>query len=81
MLEVMRGKKPDRPPSGFSDALWDLLLVAWDEEYASQPPKRPSVRMILDQLKRDGGKWGKFIILPAPEQGDDSRTSPARLET
>ena len=74
MLEVMRGKKPDRPPSGFSDALWNLLQAAWDAEYGSQPPTRPSIQTIFSQLKRDVNGWNQHIILSAPEQGDESRT-------
>ena len=53
MLEVIRGKKPARPPSGFSDALWNLLLLSWDAEYESQSPKRPSIQEILSQLRKD----------------------------
>jgi len=80
MLEVMRGKKPDRPPSGFSDALWDLLLVAWDAEHGSQPPGRPSIRTILTQLEGDASEWDEYIIPPVPEQGDDSCRSLTRLK-
>ena len=72
MLEVMRGKKPDRPPLGFSDALWNLLLAAWDVEHGSQPSKRPFVQSIVNQLQEDVNEWGRFIILPTPEGGDES---------
>jgi len=65
MLKVMRGEKPDRPPAGFSDALWNLLLAAWDAEYRSQPPKRPSIRTISNQMKEDSNNWHKFIV-PLP---------------
>ena len=62
MLNVIKGVKPDRPLSGFSDALWDLLLKAWDPEYGSQPPKRPSVKTISNQMKEDADNWDQFIL-------------------
>jgi len=65
MLKVMRGEKPGRPPAGFSDALWNLVLAAWDTEYWSQPPKRPSIRTISNQMKEDASNWHKFIV-PLP---------------
>jgi len=68
MLKVMRGEKPERPPAGFSDALWNLLLTAWDAEYRSQPPKRPSIRTISNQMKEDAIVWHKFIV-PLPRSG------------
>jgi len=79
MLEVMRGRKPGRPPSGFSDALWDLLLTAWDAEHGSQPSKRPPIQTILNQLLVDANEWDQLIMLPTPEQGGESCTSLARL--
>lgn len=57
MLEVVGGKKPNRPPSGFSDDLWNLLLKVWDPEYGAQLPKRPSIPLILDQMKEDADDW------------------------
>jgi len=77
MLEVMRGKKPGRPPSGFSDALWNLLLAAWDAEHGSQPSKRPSIQSIVDQLREDVDEWDQLIILPTLEQEEESCTSSA----
>lgn len=75
-IEVaINGKKPDRPLSGFSDKLWNILLLAWDAEYGSQPPKRPSIQTILNQLKEDADNWDQFIILPASERGKESCTS------
>ena len=57
MLKVMEGVKPDRPLSGFSDGLWKILLEVWDPEYGSQPPKRPSVRTVVGQMKEDAEAW------------------------
>ena len=62
MLTVMKGGKPDRPLSGFSDALWNILLKAWDPEYGSQPPKRPSIKTISNQMKEDSDDWDQFIL-------------------
>ena len=75
ILEVaIRGKKPDRPPSGFSDALWNILLAAWDAEYGSQPSKRPPIQTILNRLKEDSDNWDQFIVPPASMRGEESRT-------
>jgi len=72
MLEVMRGKKPDRPPSGFSDALWNLLLAAWDAEHGSQPSKRPPIQSIANQLQEDVDEWNQLNDLPTPDGEDES---------
>ena len=74
------GKKPDRPPSGFSDALWYILLAAWDADYGSRPSKRPPIQSISNQLKEDADRWDEFIILPT-EKGDESCTSSVDLGT
>lgn len=71
MLEVMRGKKPNRPPLGFSDSLWNLLLKVWEPEYGPQPPKRPPIQPILDQLKQDANDWDRSVILPPPPQAEE----------
>ena len=62
MLNVITGEKPDRPLWGFSDGLWELLLKAWDPEYGSEPPKRPSVETISKQMKEDAEDWDQFIL-------------------
>lgn len=61
MLNVITGVKPDRPLSGFSDVLWNLLLKSWDPEYGSQPIIRPSVKTISNQMKEDANGWDQFI--------------------
>ena len=77
-MKVMTGVKHDRPLSGFSDALWDILLKAWDPEYGTQPPKRPPIGTILDQVKEDADDWDRFIVPPqAPQpqvEAEESRT-------
>jgi len=77
MYKVMNGEKPGRPPSGFSDALWNLLLAAWDADHRSQPSKRPFIQSIADQLQEDVDKWNQLIDLPTPEQGDEDCKSSA----
>jgi len=83
MLKVMRGEKPDRPPAGFSDGLWNLLLAAWDAEHGSQPPKRPSIRRISNQMKEDASNWHKFIVpLPRPRVEEEELCAyPTHLTT
>ena len=73
------GRKPDRPPSGLSDELWNLLLATWDAERGCQPPKRPPIQTIANQLEEDAKRWDQFIV-PPTERGDESCTSFARLE-
>lgn len=68
MLKVITGVKPDRPLSGFSDALWDLLLTVWDPEHGSQPPRRPPIQTILNQMKGDAVDWDRFIVPPVEEE-------------
>jgi len=62
MLNVIEGVKPNRPLWGFSDGLWELLLEAWDPEYGSRPPKRPSVKTISNQMKEDAEDWDQLIL-------------------
>ena len=79
----MRGEKPGRPPAGFSDALWNLLLAAWDAEYGSQPPRRPSIRTISNQMKEDADNWHQFIV-PLPRlqvEEEEFCAYPTRLTT
>ena len=65
---VLQGVRPDRPRSGFSNQLWGLLEATWLPEHASQPPKRPNISVIIDQLRKDAGDWNKSIILQNPRQ-------------
>lgn len=65
MLVVVEGRKPKRPPSGFSDNLWNILLKVWDPEYGSQPPKRPPISSILAQMRKDGDDWNPPVLQPS----------------
>ena len=72
MLEVVEGKKPNRPRSGFSNNLWNLLLKAWDPEYGSQLPRRPSVSSILDQMEEDADDCDQSTIPPQPPHVEET---------
>ena len=61
MLKVIKGARPDRPPSGLSETLWDLLMAAWVEQYAQKPQERPSASTVLTRLKDCVDDWGKSI--------------------
>ena len=65
---VLQGVRPGRPHSGFSNQLWGLLEATWLPEHASQPPKRPQISIIIDQLRKDAGGWNKSIIPQNPRQ-------------
>lgn len=75
IFEVTAGKKPNRPLWGLSDGLWRLLLEVWEPEYGSQPPKRPSIRSMLDQLKEDADNWDKFIVSLQRQEVDEGDTT------
>ena len=62
MLKVRDGDRPDRPPSGFSEMLWDLLVATRVEQYAEKPRGRPSVSTVLARLKACVDDWGKSIM-------------------
>lgn len=64
MYRVLEGGRPNRPPSGFSDRLWELLANTWCVEYGSQPSKRPSATTVLHLLKGEPHNWGKSMIPP-----------------
>ena len=71
MLKVVKGDRPDRPSSGLSDALWDLLVATWVVQYAQKPRERPSVSAVLARLKECVDDWGKSIIPLIPEDWQD----------
>ena len=65
---VLKGDRPDRPPLGFSNQLWELLEATWIPEHASQPPRRPEISVIIDQLRKDANEWNESMIPPNPRQ-------------
>ena len=74
MLNVLKGDRPDRPSSGLSDALWDLLVKTWVVQYAQKRRERPLVTAVLVRLKKCVGDWGKSIVplIPDDWENDDS---------
>jgi len=61
MYKVINGSQPKRPPSGFSDVLWELLIVSWAEEHAGTPQRHPPTSTILEWLKESVDHWEKPI--------------------
>lgn len=57
MKKVIDGVRPERPNTGFSDGLWNLLQLSWSEEYESRGSKRPPIGLILEQLQKDSSGW------------------------
>ena len=63
----MDGARPDRPPSGLSDTLWDLLVATWAVQHAQEPEGRPPASTVLDRLKEIVDDWGESIVPLVPE--------------
>ena len=72
MYKVMNGGRPERPSSGFTGRLWDLLTETWLEQYVDQPQKRPPVSTILNRLKEDVDHRERTIHPVAPKQLEGS---------
>ena len=72
MLKVVKGDRPSRPPSGFSETLWYLLVATWAEQYAREPRKRPSARTVLNRLAKCTDHWGKSITPLIPEDWENT---------
>ena len=62
--KVLTGVRPNRPHSGFTDPLWELLTATWLVERGSQPQKRPQTSTILGLLGEEVENWGKSIVPP-----------------
>jgi len=75
VCKVMNGGRPDRPPSGFTDPLWDLLAETWLEQHIDQPQKRPPVSTTLDLLKKDVDHWERTIHPIVPKQWEETATT------
>ena len=72
MLKVMKGDRPDRPSSGLSETLWNLLVTTWAEQYAQKPCERPFVSTVLTRLKECVDDWGKSIVPFTPEDYENT---------
>ena len=66
MVKIFDGVRPDRPSSGFSDRLWDLLMATWAVKHAREPGRRPPAWAVLDQLKEIVDDWGISIVPLVP---------------
>ncbi|KAF9648298.1 kinase-like protein [Thelephora ganbajun] len=78
ICKVMNGDRPVRPPSGFSDILWELTAATWAEQQVQQPQMRPSVSTVLDRLVKDVNRWEKSIIPLVPKQWQENATNSDR---
>jgi len=67
IFKVMDGVRPDRPPSGLSDTLWELLVATWVAQHAQGPEGRPPASTVLDRLKECVDDWGESIVPLVPE--------------
>jgi len=63
----MEGVRPNRPPSGLSDTLWELLVATWVVQRAQETQGRPPACTVLDQLKECVDHWGESIVPVIPE--------------
>ena len=78
--KVLNGDRPDRPPVGFSDALWALLTQSWVEVPESSDPQsaRPSIANVLERLQDEEKSWssaGERPLPPVPVEREASRMS------
>ena len=69
MLRVTEGNRPERPFPGFSDTLWELLVVTWDTEDGPKSQKRPSASIVRSRLQEEVDEWGDSIVPLSPEGG------------
>ena len=75
MYRVVKGVRPGRPPSGFTDKLWEMLVASWVEERAGEPQRRLPISVILDRLEESVEQWGKSIVPLVPNQRKESGRS------
>ena len=73
--QVIEGERPQRPngPEGamFTDDLWQTLNRCW----ASEPPSRPSARVVLECLESVSGNLGESSEHAGDDVGTDEKSS------
>lgn len=73
--QVIEGERPQRPngPEGvmFTDDLWQTLNRCW----ASEPPSRPSARVVLECLESVSGNLGETSEHAGNDMGTDEKCS------
>jgi len=67
MFKIPNGVRPDRPPSGLSDTLWELLETTWVVQNYQQSQGRPDAGTVLDRLKKCVDHEGEPIDPLVPE--------------
>ena len=82
MRKIINEVQPDRPPSGLSDTLWELLVVTWAVQHAQESGRRPPASTVLNRfLKECVDDWGESIIPLVPESWQEDcerRMSPSK---
>ena len=75
MNRVVHGARPGRPPSGFTNELWQMLMASWVEERAGKSQKRLALPAMLDRLKESVEQWEKSIVPLIPNQCKENSES------
>ena len=75
MCKVLKGDRPGRPFSGFSDLLWELLVATWVVEDAPESRGRPPASNVLDRLKSEVDHWDASILPLLPGRRQENSES------
>jgi len=69
MAAVLRGKRPEKPLDaeslGFSDKLWELIRLCWNELSSD----RPTALQLLDDLSSASLDWDPPPVYPVRAAG------------
>ena len=72
---VLKGERPEKPVDadalGFSQTLWGLVQLCWNESSSA----RPTARQLLDYLSSAFPTWVPAQVYPAGETGDSGADS------
>ena len=75
MCKVLKGDRPGRPLSGFSDPLWELLVATWVVEDGPESRRRPPAPTVLDRVKSEVDRWDASILPLLPEWRQENSES------